>query len=145
VWIRKPEADVPALPDAPSRTRRRRGVLVVDDDRLLRWSLRQILRPDYRVWIADCAEKALDLVARLERLDAVLTDVRLPRMDGVEFLRKVREVRPDLKVFLMTAYDLERGPRKAFSVRADGYLSKPFELDTCRDMLASHLSGPPGS
>jgi CheY-like chemotaxis protein len=133
---------VRSSPPAPARRRHRRGVLVVDDDRLLRWSLRQALRPDYRVWIADSAEKALDLLPRLDRIDAVLADVRLPRMDGVEFLRKVREARPGLKIFLMTAFDLDRGPRKAFSVRADGYLSKPFDLGTCRDMLASHLSGP---
>ena len=39
----------------------------------------------------------------------------------------------------MTAFDQESAPRQAFSVRADGYLSKPFALETLKDMLASHL------
>lgn len=127
---------------APSSRRRQPGVLIVDDDRLIRWSLREALRRDYRLWVSENAEKSLALLPRLKQLDAVIADVRLPGMDGVEFLGRIRKERPNLKLFLMTAYDLDRGPRRAFSVRADGYLSKPFELATVKDMLASHLSGP---
>lgn len=126
----------------PSSRRRQPGLLIVDDDRLIRWSLREALRKDYRLWVSENAEKSLALLPRLKQLDAVIADVRLPGMDGIEFLRKVRKDRPNVKIFLMTAYDLDRGPRRAFSVRADGYLPKPFELSTVKDMLASHLSGP---
>ena len=128
-------------PTSSSR-RRQPGLLIVDDDRLIRWSLKEALRKDYRLWVSENAEKSLALLPRLKQLDAVISDVRLPGMDGVEFLRKVRKERPGVKIFLMTAFDLDRGPRRAFSIRADGYLSKPFELSTVRDMLASHLSGP---
>ncbi len=127
---------------APSSRRRQPGLLIVDDDRLIRWSLREALRKDYRLWVTENAEKSLALLPRLKQLDGVIADVRLPGMDGVEFLRRVRKDRPGLKLFLMTAFDLDRGPHQAFSVRADGYLSKPFELGTVKDMLASHLSGP---
>ena len=139
---RKPDAGVArAGSSAASSRRRRRGLLVVDDDPLIRWSLREALRKDYRLWLTDSAEKALAWLPRLKRLDAVIADVRLPGLDGIEFLGRVRKERPALKVFLMTAYDLDRAPRKAFSVRADGCLFKPFDLSTVKDMLASHLSG----
>lgn len=141
---RKPESAgvLRPKPTAPASKRNRRGLLIVEDDRLTRWSLREALRREYRIWFAESAEKALSLLPRLKHLDGVITDVRLPGMDGVDFLRRVRKDRPDLKIFLMTAFDLDHAPRKAFSVRADGYLSKPFDLSTVKDMLVSHLSGP---
>jgi CheY-like chemotaxis protein len=126
--------------NAPARPRRdRKGLLVVDDEKLVRWSIRQALRGDYRVWTAESAEQALKISARLRHLDGVLVDIRLPGASGFELVEKLRLTRPDLKVFVMTAYDLECAPRQAFSVRADGYLSKPFAMETLQGMLASHL------
>jgi CheY-like chemotaxis protein len=121
----------------------RRGILVVDDDKLIRWSIRESLRGSYRVWTAESAEKAMRMLARIKHLDAVLVDIRLPGASGYEFIPQVRSARPELKVFVMTAYDHESAPRQAFSVRADGYLSKPFLLETLQDMLASHLIASP--
>jgi len=117
----------------------RRGILAVDDDKLIRWSIRESLRGSYRVWTAGSAEKAIRMLARIKHLDAVLVDIRLPGASGYEFIQQVRAARPELKVFVMTAYDHDSAPRQAFSVRADGYLSKPFLLETLHDMLASHL------
>lgn len=119
--------------------RERRGILVVDDDKLVRWSIRESLRGQYRVWTAESAERALQMLSRIRHLDGILVDIRLPGASGYEFIRQVRAARPELKVFVMTAYDQESAPRQAFSVRADGYLSKPFLMETLHDMLASHL------
>jgi CheY-like chemotaxis protein len=117
----------------------RRGILVVDDDKLVRWSVRESLRGSYRVWAAGSAEEAFQMLARIKHLDAVLVDIRLPGASGYEFIRQVRTSHPELKVFVMTAYDHDSAPRQAFSVRADGFLSKPFLMETLHDMLASHL------
>lgn len=128
----------------PSR-RRRLGVLVVDDDKLVRWSIRETLRGQYRVWTAGSAEQALRMLPRIKNLDGILVDIRLPGASGYEFIQHVRAERPELKVFVMTAYDHESAPRQAFSVRADGYLSKPFLMETLHDMMASHLMSLPAS
>jgi CheY-like chemotaxis protein len=117
----------------------RKGLLVVDDEKLVRWSIRESLRGRYRVWTAESAEQALKMLSRLKHLDGILVDIRLPGASGHELIRQVRSLRPELKVFVMTAYDQESAPRQAFSVRADGYLSKPFSMETLQDMLASHL------
>lgn len=124
--------------------RGRKGILVVDDERLVRWSIREALRGQYRVWAAESAEQALRMLDRIKHLNAVLVDIRLPGASGYELIRHVRAINPDLKVFVMTAYDPESAPRQAFSVRADGFLSKPFAMDTLRDMLESHLMTVPG-
>jgi len=115
-------------------------LLVVDDDRLLRWAIRQALGGQARIRLAGTGEQALDLIRRGKRkFDGALVDVRLPGMDGLEFARRAKELLPDLKVFMMTAFDPAAAPRQAFAVRAEGYLPKPFEMSTLRDMIASHL------
>jgi two-component system response regulator AtoC len=126
----------------PSKGQRRgekKGLLVVDDEKLVRWSIRESLRKQYRVWTAESAEQALKMLARIKHLNGVLVDIRLPGQSGYEFISQVRMARPELKVFVMTAYDQDSAPRQAFSVRADGYLSKPFSMETLHDMMASHL------
>ena len=116
----------------------RPALLVVDDDRLLRWAIRQALGRQAKIRLAGSAEAGLEAI-RKAGFDGALVDVRLPGMDGLEFARRARELRPGLKIFLMTAYDMERAPKEAFAVRADGYLPKPFEMSMLRDMIASHL------
>ena len=120
----------------------RKGLLVVDDDKLVRWSIRESLRGEYRVWTAESAERALRMLSRITHLDGLLVDVRLPGASGYELIQKVKLIRPELKVFVMTGFDHQSAPRQAFSVRADGYLSKPFVMETLHDMLASHLMTP---
>jgi CheY-like chemotaxis protein len=125
------------------RRRGRKGILVVDDDKLVRWSVREALRANYRIWTAESAEQALKVIRRLKSLDAVLVDIRLPGSSGYELIPLLRAERPELKIFVMTAYDQDSAPRQAFGVRADGYLSKPFAIETLVDMMASHLISVP--
>lgn len=130
-------------PSRPARAPRRRNgrpvVLVVEDDPLIRWSVRESLSKDYRVRVAESAEQGLKKVRDAGRLDAVLADVRLPGMNGLDLCGRLREERPGIKVFIMTAYSGEAAAREAFAIRADGYLTKPFAMETLRDMLLSHL------
>ena len=124
----------------PRRSRRsRKTLLVVDDEKLIRWSVREALRRDYLVRTAATAEEALKILPRLKALDGLLVDVRLPGMDGLAFARQARVAWPDVKIFVMTAYNHATAARDAFGVHAEGYLTKPYSLETLRDMLASHL------
>jgi CheY-like chemotaxis protein len=125
--------------------RDRKGILVVDDEKLVRWSIRETLRSQYRVWTADSAERAIRMLSRIKHLDGILVDIRLPGASGYELIHHVKAVRPELKVFVMTAFDHDSAPRQAFSVRADGYLSKPFLMETLQDMMASHLITTPSA
>jgi CheY-like chemotaxis protein len=129
----------PMSPPTARPRRDRKGLLVVDDEKLIRWSIREALRSEYRVWTAESAEQALKLAARIRHLDGVLVDIRLPGASGFDLVQKLRQSYPEIKVFVMTAYDLDCAPRQAFSIRADGYLSKPFPMESLQGMLASHL------
>lgn len=117
----------------------RPALLVVEDEKLVRWSVREALKDVARVRLASTAERALRTIEGASRLDGLLTDVRLPGMSGWDLARRAREVRPGLKIFVMTAYDQDRAARDAFDVRAEAYLPKPFSIDLLRDMMVSHL------
>ena len=140
--IPKPKDFPPGTAQVPRR-RGRKGILVVDDDKLVRWSMREALRANYRIWTAESAEQALKVIRQLKSLDAILVDIRLPGSSGYDLIPQLRAERPELKIFVMTAYDQDSAPRQAFSVRADGYLSKPFAIETLVDMMASHLISVP--
>lgn len=110
----------------------------MDDEKLVRWFVRQALKERARVSVAPSAERALERL-RTKAFDGLLTDIRLPGMDGLELVRRARELQPKLRIFVMTAFDQGRAPAAAFQVRADAYLPKPFSIELLRDMLASHL------
>ncbi len=104
-------------------------VLVVDDERTLARAIKAFLEASgYDATVADDAEAALPLVSSL-RPDVVFTDVRLPGMDGIELLRKIREFDPGIPVVVMTAHGSIQGAVEAVKLGAFDYLKKPLDLE----------------
>jgi two-component system response regulator HydG len=103
-------------------------VLVVDDDAGLRYTLTEILGgAGHTVTTADSGAQAL---ARLpEGFDLVLTDLRMPKMDGITLLRRVLAEAPGTRVIVLTAHGSERHAVDAMKAGAWDYLKKPFDLD----------------
>ena len=78
-------------------------ILVVDDEQLIRWSLAERLRADgYAIIEAPTGQEALDRIA--DGIDLVLLDYKLPDIDGVTVLRRIKEHDPDILVILLTAF-----------------------------------------
>ncbi|MBO6170734.1 MAG: sigma-54-dependent Fis family transcriptional regulator [Desulfovibrio sp.] len=110
-------------------------ILVVDDDDAHRGMLRTMLRSwGYTVQEAADGEAALALV-REQSLDAVLTDVRMARMDGISALRGILEYNPALPVVLMTAYSSVETAVEALRLGAYDYLVKPLDFEALRHTL----------
>ena len=104
-------------------------LLVVDDEDLLRWSLRQRLEAaEHRVLEAPTGVDALRL-CREEPVDLILLDVRLPDADGLALMQRLRQSSPDAPVVLMTAYSTIESAVQAIKEGAYHYVDKPFELD----------------
>ena len=104
-------------------------VLVVDDKEMLRDSVGVTLqRAGHTVLAASGGENALEVIAR-SRPNAVVTDLKMPGMTGIELLERVREIDEDLPVVLMTAYGTIETAVKAMHAGAYTYLTKPFEGD----------------
>ncbi|MGE3405136.1 MAG: sigma-54-dependent transcriptional regulator, partial [Vicinamibacterales bacterium] len=103
-------------------------VLVVDDEALVRWSLRERLAQDrYTVLEAGTAAAALEQAG--ETVDLILLDYRLPDSDGLTVLRKVKELYPDTLVILMTAHSTVENAVEAMKLGAFHYINKPFNVD----------------
>ncbi len=103
-------------------------ILVVDDERPMLHLLRRNL--EARDYVVDTAEAAGDglALARANHPDVVILDLNLPDMDGVDFIRAVRE-HSDLPIIVLSARETERDRVVALDAGADDYVSKPFGID----------------
>lgn len=104
-------------------------VLVVDDEKLIRWSLSQHLtKQGFEVFTAEGAEDGLKRFSD-ELPEVVILDVRLKGDDGIEVLRKIREMDEDVSVIMITAHAAVDSAVEAMKLGAYDYITKPFELD----------------
>ena len=104
-------------------------ILVVDDEKPMRESLSDWLKEDgYNVGLAASGHEAVDM-ARKERWEVILLDLKMPGMDGLATLKKLKEVRPDAEVVMMTAYATVDTAVHAMKEGAFDYLVKPFDPD----------------
>ncbi len=103
-------------------------ILIVDDDKLLRNSLQKVLKGKYETVIAGSGEEALDIV-RANSVDLTLLDIRLPGIDGVETLRRIKELDHNLAVVMMTAYEDVKTVVHSMKMGATDYLVKPLDIE----------------
>src|SRR5829696_3846262 len=110
----------PAMPKAT--------ILVVDDEALIRWSLRERLQADgHTVLEAETGQAALEKLP--EGIDLVLLDYRLPDTDGLSLLKRIKEFDHDVLVILLTAYASVDTAVEAMKQGAYHFANKPFNLD----------------
>ena len=114
-------------------------VLVVDDEMGPRESLRMILKPRYEIAVADSGEAALKTLSTF-RPDLIFMDIKMPQMDGIELLRRIKGVDPSIEVVMITAYASLETVKNALTHGAFEYLIKPFSRqdleETARRALA---------
>jgi DNA-binding NtrC family response regulator len=103
-------------------------VLVVDDEKNTREGLGRALRRDYEVVLAESADAAIQTLGE-RPVDVMLSDVRMPGMDGLGLLREARRLHPDLVVIMLTAYGSVETAVEAMKVGAADFLTKPVNLD----------------
>ncbi|AGM09693.1 response regulator transcription factor [Amycolatopsis keratiniphila] len=104
-------------------------ILVVDDDRAVRESLRRSLEFNgYQVELAGDGAQALEAIIA-NRPDAMVLDVMMPRLDGLEVARRLRSTGDDLPILVLTARDTVSDRVSGLDAGADDYLPKPFALE----------------
>ncbi len=122
-------------------------VLVVDDEPDVEALFRQQFRRDLRAqrFVMDFAVSAADALARIastieQSLILILSDINMPGMTGLEMLPKVREMRPDVPVIMITAYGDPETKRKAIEGGAEGLLTKPIDFTLLREEIDMRLA-----
>jgi CheY-like chemotaxis protein len=121
-------------------------VLVVDDEPDVEALFRQQFRRDLRAqrFVMNFASSAADALSRIadpieETLILILSDINMPGMTGLEMLPKVREMRPDVPIIMITAYGDPETKRKAIEGGAAGLLTKPIDFTLLRSEIDSRL------
>jgi len=119
-------------------------ILVVDDEVSMREFLTIFLTKEgHEVVSAADGEEALSLF-QAEPCDLLLSDIKMPRMDGLELLRKVKEYRPNMAVVMITAYGSPEDAITAMKAGAYDYLTKPFKVREIKSVIRNALSRPVG-
>jgi DNA-binding NtrC family response regulator len=115
------------------------SILVVDDERSIRVGLKGLLAKEgHAVSIAESGDEALRLLGD-QPFDLVLTDLRMPGVDGMALLQQIKERHPDTLVVMMTAYGSEKIAVEAMKAGAHDYLVKPFDNEEVKILTRQAL------
>jgi CheY-like chemotaxis protein len=122
-------------------------VLVVDDEPDVEALFRQQFRRDLRAqrFVIDFANSAAEALTRIastigQSLILILSDINMPGMTGLEMLPKVKEMRPEVPVIMITAYGDAETKRKALEGGAEGLLTKPIDFTLLREEIDQRLA-----
>src|SRR5215472_1717753 len=114
-------------------------LLIVDDELGMRQFLTHLFQRDgHTVRVAENGRQAIELL-KAEPADLILSDVKMPDLNGIELLRTAREMLPDVEVIMMTAFASVDTAREAFLLGAYDFVQKPFDNDVLKETVARAL------
>jgi two-component system, sensor histidine kinase and response regulator len=122
----------------PASPPQKRTLLIVDDEEGPRQSLRVVFKDDYNLLMANDGTRAIEL-ARQNKIDVCITDIRMVGMSGVELLEHLKAVDAGIEVIMLTAYETVDTLRLALRLGACDYLNKPFDIPTMRKAVANAM------
>lgn len=119
----------------------RNKILVVDDELLIRDLLYDFfISQDWDITVAEDGRKALDLLTG-ERFDIVLTDLKMPGLDGIELIGQIREILNDMPIIVMTGYPSLDSALDALRQKVDDYIIKPFNINNLYKAVQKAVEG----
>lgn len=112
-------------------------ILIVDDNPNMSSLLAEMLEMlNYQAEVASDGEEALLKLGESD-FSLVITDFRMPNMTGIELLSKIKSMRPELPVAVISGYNIEEIEDRELTQKADGFLSKPFMIAEIENLLTS--------
>lgn len=119
-----------------SETATKRGsILIIDDELGPRESIRMVLGSEFNCHIAQNGESGLKTLSENPSIDIIILDIRMPGIDGIETLRRIREINNTVMVILLTGYGTLESAQKAIRFGAFDYLKKPFDIQDLRNVV----------
>jgi DNA-binding NtrC family response regulator len=114
-------------------------ILVVDDEPGIRTMVQyELTQQGYKILSADSGVRALEVLGK-ESVDLILTDMRMPQMDGLDLVVQVRKAHPKLPIILMTGF-VEDRVQKVQEFNLSGTLHKPFTIDQLSELIGKALA-----
>lgn len=115
-----------------------KSVLVVDDDEMNLARTKRILKKEYEVFLANSGKDGLRIL-RTKKVDLVLLDIEMPKMNGFVTFQRMKEFVDDVPVIFLTASGLEDDVLSAIKLGAVNYLKKPFQPEELLKRVAQEL------
>ena len=118
-------------------------VLVADDQELIRQSLQIVLNSKENIEVTDVAANGQEVIRKVreKKPDVILMDIRMPKMDGVQCTKIIKENHPDIKIIILTTFDDDEYVYNALKFGASGYLLKGVSMDELVDAIMTVYSG----
>lgn len=105
------------------------NVLVVDDDKNIRFMLKEVLETEnFNVHTASNGEEAFEVLVN-EHIDLAIVDIMMPKLNGYEFTKEIREMSSDLPILMVSAKQLPEDKKKGFVAGIDDFMSKPIDTE----------------
>lgn len=115
------------------------SILVVDDELLIRDLLYDFFNNQgWQIAVAENGKKALELL-KGQSFDLVLSDIKMPELDGLSLTARLRETHPDLPVILMTGFPSVESAVEALRAKAEDYIIKPFNINQLFKLIDSKI------
>lgn len=114
-------------------------ILICDDEEGIRESLKLILGNHYDLVLTDSGEQCLECLDNDKTIELVLLDIKMPRINGLEILKAVKEKHPEVKVIIVTGYKSFETAAEASSLGSSGYIVKPFKSDEILKTVEKHI------
>ena len=116
-------------------------VLVVDDERLIRWALAQTLSNDFVVHTATGTDEALGVLEHTS-VDAIVTDLNMPGRSGVDLITTVRDKHPEMRFFVVSTFPCRQVMERLQDLCVLACIHKPFRTAELLRIVKSHLGAP---
>ena len=114
-------------------------ILVVEDEFYIRDLIcKNLENAGYKTISAENGEKAFDIFTN-QHIDLIISDIMMPKVDGITFVKRVRDIKTDIPVIMLTALDTYSDKEKGFSSGADDYIVKPVDMKELLLRVKAHL------
>jgi len=114
-------------------------ILICDDEPGVRDSLKLILDKEYTLIYASNGQEAIEKVKK-ENPTMAIMDVKMPKMGGLDALREIKQIKPNLPILMATGYESSDVASQAINLGADDYLVKPFEREQVQAKVTALLN-----
>src|SRR4030067_2216627 len=114
-------------------------ILIVDDDQIFRSEFKDCFE-EYDIVEAPDGEEALKILKKPNEIDLVISDIKMPGMDGLEVLRKIKEMAPEMNVVILTGHGSKEVVIRALRGLASNYIEKPIDIEKTREIIESILA-----
>lgn len=114
-------------------------ILIVDDDESMLNLLNRLLRKKYEVVLSTSAKEAIRNINK-QKIDLLITDLKMPEIDGIELIREIREMNPKIGIVMLTASGDIDSYLEAMDLGTFEYLTKPFDKEMLLRVITSRIA-----